>query len=143
VVNWFSKYCHFTSLGHPYTDKTIATAFFAEIVRLHDIPKSLVSNCDPVFTSAFWKELLTLSGAKLHMTTAFHPQADGQAEVANKVITMYLRWYWPRQWLPWAEYTYNIAFQTSLQDTIQDGVWQQPIHDPLLGRGHGQDNGGT
>ena len=66
-----------SSRGHPYTDKIVAKAFFAEIVRLHGIPESLASDCDPVFTSAFWKELLTLSGAKLQMTTAFHPQADG------------------------------------------------------------------
>jgi len=57
------------------------------------------------------------------MTTAFHPQSDGQAEATNKIITMYLRCFTgdrPRQWLrwlPWAEYTYNTAFQTSLRET--------------------------
>jgi hypothetical protein len=57
------------------------------------------------------------------MTSAFHPQADGQSEAANKVITMYLRCLTgdrPRQWLrwlPWAEYVYNTAFQASLRDT--------------------------
>ena len=123
VVDRFSKYCHFLPLGHPYTAESVAKMFFAEVVRLHGIPQSLVSDRDPVFTSAFWKELLTLSGAKLHMTTVFHPQADGQAEAANKVITMYLRCFTgdrPRQWLrwlPWAEYTYNTAYQTSLRDT--------------------------
>ncbi|KAF0933937.1 hypothetical protein E2562_020848 [Oryza meyeriana var. granulata] len=84
VVDRFSKYCHFILLGHPYTVETVAKAFFTEIVRLHGIPQSLVFDRDLVFTSAFWKELLTLFGAKLHMTTAFHPQADGQAEAANK-----------------------------------------------------------
>jgi hypothetical protein len=78
-------------LGHPYTTETVAKLFFAEIVWLHDIPQSLVSNCDPMFTSTFWKEILTLSSAKLHMTMALHPQAEGQVEAANKVITMYLR----------------------------------------------------
>ena len=62
-------------------------------------------------------------GAKLHMTSAFHPQSDGQSEAANRVIIMYLRCltgdrprHWLR-WLPWAEYVYNTAYQSSLRDT--------------------------
>jgi transposase InsO family protein len=82
----------------------VAQAFFREIVRLHGIPQSIVSDRDPVFTSTFWKELMRLFGINLQMTTAFHPQSDGQAEAANKVITMYLRCLTgdrPRQWLRW------------------------------------------
>lgn len=66
---------------------------------------------------------MRLSGIKLHMTTAFHPQSDGQSEAANKVIVMYLRCLTgdrPRQWLrwlPWAEFIYNTAFQTALKST--------------------------
>ena len=83
----------------------------------------MVSDRDPIFTSTFWRELMRLMGAKLHMTTAFHPQSDGQTEAANRVITMYLRCFTgdrPRQWLrwlPWAEFVYNTAYQTSLRDT--------------------------
>jgi hypothetical protein len=82
-----------------------------------------VSDRDPVFTSSFWKELLRLMGTKLHMTTAFHPQSDVQSEAANTVIIMYLRCMTgdrPRQWLrwlPWAEYIFNTAYQSSLKDT--------------------------
>ena len=90
VVDRFSKYSHFTPLAHPYTAETVAQAFFSDIVRLHGIPQSMVSDPDPVFTSKFWSELMRLSGAKLHMSSAFHPQSDGQTEAANKVITMYL-----------------------------------------------------
>ena len=101
----------------------MAQAFFSDIVRLHGIPQSIVSDRDPVFTSIFWKELLRLAGVKLHMTTAFHPQSDGQTEAANKVIIMYLRCLTgdrPRQWLrwlPWAEYIYNTAFQSAIKTT--------------------------
>ena len=123
VVDRFSKYCHFIPLAHPYSAESVAQAFFADIVRLHGMPQSLVSDRDPIFTSTFWRELMRLMGAKLHMTTAFHPQSDGQTEAANRVITMYLRCFIgdrPRQWLrwlPWAEFVYNTAYQTSLRDT--------------------------
>jgi hypothetical protein len=76
-----------------------------------------------VFTSAFWQELMRLTGTKLYMSSAFHLQTDGQTEAANRVIIMYLRCFTgdhPRQWLrwlPWAEYTYNTAYQSSLHDT--------------------------
>jgi hypothetical protein len=66
---------------------------------------------------------MRLMGTKLHMTSAFHPQSDGQTEAANRVITMYLRCFtgdrphqWLR-WLPWAEYTNNTAYQSSLRET--------------------------
>jgi hypothetical protein len=51
----------------------------------------MVSDRDPVFTLMFWRELMRLMGTKLHLTTAFHPQSDGQSEVANRVIIMYLQ----------------------------------------------------
>jgi hypothetical protein len=123
VVDHFSKYCHFIPLGHPYMVESVAQAFFAEIVRLHGVPQSMVSDRDPIFTSVFWQELMRLIGAKIHMTSTFHPQSDGQTEVANKVITMYMRCFTgdrPRQclrWFPWAEYIYNTAYQSALRDT--------------------------
>lgn len=107
---------------HPYTAESVARVFFAEIVRLHGIPSSIVSDRDPVFTSAFWRALFAASGSKLLMSSAFHPQTDGQTEVVNKAIGMYLRCMTgdrPRQWvrwLPWAEYVYNTAFHAALKD---------------------------
>ena len=123
VVDRFSKYAHFIPLGHPYTAESVARVFFAEVVRLHGIPASIVSDRDPVFTSAFWKALFAASGSKLLMSSAFHPQTDGQTEAVNKAIGMYLRCMTgdrPRQWLrwlPWAEYIYNTVYHTAHKDT--------------------------
>lgn len=121
VVDRFSKYAHFVPFSHPYTASSVAKAFFENIVRHHGIPCSIVSDRDPIFTSTFWTELFPRAGVKLQMGSAFHPQSDGQSEVTNRIIVMYLRCLAgdrPRtwlQWLPWVEYCYNISFQTALQ----------------------------
>ncbi|KAF0935051.1 hypothetical protein E2562_029639 [Oryza meyeriana var. granulata] len=73
VVDRFSKYCHFIPLAHPYTAESVAHAFFADIVRLHGVPQSIVSDRDPVFTSAFWQELMRLTGTKLYMSCQLRP----------------------------------------------------------------------
>lgn len=123
VVDRFSKYGHFIPLSHPYSASSVARAFFDHIVKLHGMPCSIVSDRDPVFTSNFWTELFHLSGTKLRLSSAFHPQTDGQSEVTNKIIVMYLRCLAgdrPRswlQWLHWAEYCYNTSYQSSLQVT--------------------------
>ena len=57
VMDRLSKYAHFIALGHPYSATSVARAFFDQVVRLHGIPCSIVSDRDPVFTSAFWTEL--------------------------------------------------------------------------------------
>jgi hypothetical protein len=46
VVDWFSKYCHFIPLAHPYTATSVVQAFFTDIVRLHGVPQSIVSDRD-------------------------------------------------------------------------------------------------
>jgi hypothetical protein len=73
VVDRFSKYAHFVPLGHPYTATTAARAFFDNIVHLHGMPTSVVSDRDQVFTGHFWKELFKLSGVQLQFSSAFHP----------------------------------------------------------------------
>jgi hypothetical protein len=118
VVDRFSKFAHFIPMGHPYSATSVARAFFAEIVCLHGLPNSIVSDRDPTCTSNFGVNCS--STVSLHMSTTFHPQSDGQSEAVNKVIAMYLRCLSgdrPRnwvQWLPWAEFCYN-SFQSSLR----------------------------
>lgn len=123
VVDRFSEYAHFVALSHPYTAVSVARVFFGNIVRLHGLPCSIVSDRDPVFTSAFWRELFSLTGVQLSLSTAFHPQTDGQSEVTNRILGVYLRCLagdrpksWLR-WLPWAEYCFNTSYQSALQTT--------------------------
>jgi hypothetical protein len=110
VVDKFSKYAHFIPLGHPYTTSSVARAFFTDIIRLYGFPSSIVSDRDPLFTSHVWRYLFKNASVKLYMSTAFHPQTNGQSEAVNKIIAMYLRCITddrPRaslDWLPWVEY---------------------------------------
>lgn len=60
----FSKYAHFIPLSHPYTAASVARVFFDDVVRLHGLPSSIVSDHDPVFTSSFWKELCRFIGCQ-------------------------------------------------------------------------------
>jgi transposase InsO family protein len=132
AVDRFSKYAHFIALSHPYTASSIARAFFMDIVRLHGFLESIVSDRDPVFTSNIWRELFKLAGVTLRLSTAFHPQMDGQSEAVNKSIAMYLRCITgdrPRswlEWLPWAEYCYNTAFHSTLHTTPFQVVYGRP-----------------
>jgi hypothetical protein len=91
VVDRFSKNAHFIALGHPYTASSVARAFFDGIVRLHGLPPSIVSIRDPVFTGHVWRDLFKMERVTLKMNIAFHPQTDGQSEVVNKIIAMYIR----------------------------------------------------
>jgi transposase InsO family protein len=90
------------------------------IVKLHGLPKSIVSDRDKVFTSAFWQHLFKLHGTTLAMSSAYHPQSDGQTEVLNKGLELFLRCFTfdnPKSWfkaLSWAEYWYNTTLQTSI-----------------------------
>jgi hypothetical protein len=101
VVDRFAKYSHFHPLGHAYTTTLVVRLFFDNIIKLHGIPSSIVSDHDPTFTDRFWRELFDMAGVKLQLSSAFHPLSDGQSEVTKKIITMYLRCLTgdrPREW---------------------------------------------
>lgn len=91
VVDRLTKYAHFVALKHPFTAIIVAKAFVANIVRLHGIPTSIVSDRDKVFISSFWQALFQLQGTKLCMSSSYHPQSDGQTEVVNRTLEQYLR----------------------------------------------------
>ena len=78
IVDRLTKSAHFLPVNvEDYLEK-LARLYVDEIVRLHGVPVSIVSDQDPRFTSRFWPSLQTALGTRLHFSTAFHPQTNGQ-----------------------------------------------------------------
>ncbi|VFQ84128.1 unnamed protein product [Cuscuta campestris] len=131
VVDRLSKYSHFGALPAVFDAPKAATLFVDLIVWLHGLPKSIISDRDPVFMSNFWTSLFTLSGTTLKRSTAYQPQTDGQTEVRNRGLEQYLRAFCharPAKWsslLPWAE--------LALNSTYHEGIKMSPFK-ALYGR---------
>lgn len=80
VVNRLTKYGHFFNLKHPFSAKEVAILFLDNVHKLHGMPKVIVSYCDKIFTSLLWKEIMRLSGAELHSSSAYHLETDEQTK---------------------------------------------------------------
>ncbi|KAF1319498.1 Pol protein, partial [Globisporangium splendens] len=122
IVDRFSKMVHLSAVPASVTAKQTAQIFLDSVFRLHGMPTEIVSDRDPRFTAAFWQELFRLLGTQLKMSTADHPQTDGQTERVNRTLEDILRSYahsfthW-NECLPLAEFAINNSVHVSIGHT--------------------------
>lgn len=134
VVDKFSKYAHFIALAHPFTAMKVALLYMDNIYKLHGLPQAIISDRDRIFTSTLWQELFRLSGTTLKLSSAYHPQTDGQTERVNQCLETYLRCFvhscpvkW-KEWLALAEFWYNTSYHSSLNRTPFEVLYgQEPL----------------
>lgn len=120
VIDRFTKYGHFIPLSHPFSAAVVAKAFMDNILKLHGLPRTIVSDRDRIFTGVFWRELMNQLGTKLVYSSAYHPQTDGQTERVNQCLEAFLLsmcFLTPKKWATWlslAEIWYNTIFHSSI-----------------------------
>jgi hypothetical protein len=78
VVDKFSKYNHFLALLHPFTATSVAHIFLDQVYRLYGMPTAIISDREKIFTGSFWQELFKLTKVYVQMSSAYHPQTDGE-----------------------------------------------------------------
>ena len=139
VVDRLSKYAHFIPCSSTVTAEGVAQLFINHVWKLHGLPKSIITDRDPKFVSAFWRSLMQQLGIDHNMTTANHPEADGQTERTNRTLVQYLRLYTQQNasnWLDFlacAEWVYNTTVHSSTRCSPASLVYTEtPLADPPL-----------
>jgi transposase InsO family protein len=123
VVDRLTKMAHFIPTTTSADASDVADLFAQQIFRLHGLPDDIVSDRDKIFTSKFWRHFLATFNIRSNLSTAFHPQTDGQTERVNQVLEQYLRAYCNYQQDDWhkllhlAEFAYNSAIHSSTGKT--------------------------
>ncbi|KAJ9512244.1 hypothetical protein QJQ45_012797 [Haematococcus lacustris] len=110
VVDKLSKMLHLIPTTATVTAPDIAKLFFDHVFKHHGLPEAIISDRDPKFTSDFWTSLFHLTGTRLLMSSAYHPQTDGQSERANRTVEDMLRPYLNHYKTDWDEHLAAVEF---------------------------------
>ena len=137
IVDRLTKSAHFLPIKWGITMDKLAKLYVNEVVRLHGVPISIVSDRDPRFTSRFWQSLQEALGTKLHFSTAFHPQTDGQSERTIQTLEDMLRacvlefqgaW---DNYLALIEFAYNNQYQSSVGMAPYEALYGRKCRCPI------------
>ncbi|GAU42762.1 hypothetical protein TSUD_239250 [Trifolium subterraneum] len=137
VVDRLTKSAHFIAIKIGTLVPKLAEIYVEQIIRLHGIPSSIVSDRDPKFTSRFWESLQEALGTKLRLSSAYHPQTDGQSERTIQSLEDLLRACVLEQgesWdscLPLIEFTYNNSFHSSIGMAPFEALYGRRCRTPL------------
>jgi hypothetical protein len=136
-VDRLTKTAHFIPVHTTYSAERYAKIYVDLIVRLHGIPKTILSDRGTQFVARFWAHVHESLGTKLIHSSNFHPQTDGQTERVNKIVKDMLRGcviHFDMTWdkcLALAEYAYNNSYQASLKMDPFDALYGRRCHTPL------------
>jgi hypothetical protein len=137
IVDRLTKAAHFIPIKVKNSLDKLTELYLQEIVRLHGVPESIVSDKDPRFTSRFWMSLQKAMGTKLRFSTAYHPQTDGQSKRTIQTLEDMLRacvldfcgsW---ACYLPLIELAYNNSYQASIGMVPYEALYGQKCRSPL------------
>ncbi|KAK8512376.1 hypothetical protein V6N12_037376 [Hibiscus sabdariffa] len=144
IVDRFTKSAHFIPVRVNMSSDILAELYIREVIRLHEVPVSIICDRDTKFTSRFWKSLQKSLGTRLNLSTAFHPQTDGQSERMIQILEDMLRACvidfgknWERS-IPLVEFAYNNSYQSSIQMAPFEAVYGRRCRTPLCWSGLGE-----
>ncbi|KAL1193316.1 hypothetical protein V5N11_012555 [Cardamine amara subsp. amara] len=137
IVDRLTKCVRFLAIKKTDGSAVLARKYVQEIVRLYGVPVSIVSDRDPKFTSEFWNAFQKEMGTRVHMSTAYHPQTDGQSERTIQTLEDLLRMCvldWGGHWvdhLSLVEFAYNNSYQASIGMAPYEALYGRPCRTPL------------
>jgi hypothetical protein len=137
IIDRLTKVAHFIPVHTTYSAKKYAEVYLDQIVRLHGVPKTIISDRGAPFVARFWEQLQSALGTKLIRSSAHHPQTDGQTERVNQILEDMLRAciiHYGTSWdkyLALAEFSYNNSYQSSLQMSPFEALYGRICRTPL------------
>ena len=137
IVDRLTKSAHFLQVQLEYSMDRLAELYVNEIVQLHWIPLSIVSDLDPRFMSRFWKELRSAVGTQLNFSTDFHPQTDDQSERVIQVLEDMLRGFvldFPESWdkyISLMEFSDNNSYQSCIFMAPYEALYGRKCRTPI------------
>jgi hypothetical protein len=137
VVEKLTKAAHFVPVKTTHTMNNIAEIFMKEIARLHEIPRTIISDRVTKFTSNLWRGLFKGFGTNLNFRTSYHPQTDGKTERVNQIIEDMLRMYVMdkpskrEDYLHLVAFAYNNGYQDSLRVSPFEALYGRKCDTPI------------
>ncbi|GJZ08073.1 putative reverse transcriptase domain-containing protein [Tanacetum coccineum] len=138
IVDRLTKYAHFLPMREDYKMERLARLYLNEIVARHGVPISIISDRDSRFTSRFWQSMQEALGTHLDMSTAYHPQTDGQSERTIQTLEDMLRACvldFGGSWdvhLPLVEFSYNNSYHSSVRCAPFEALYGRKCRSPIM-----------
>ncbi|GJW13873.1 reverse transcriptase domain-containing protein [Tanacetum coccineum] len=138
IVDRLTKSAHFLAIREDYSTEKLAKIYVDEIVERHEVPVSIILDRDGRFTSRCWQTVQKALGTRLDMSTAYHPQTDGQSERTIQTLEDMLRACvidFGGSWdvhLPLAEFSYNNSYHSSIRCAPFEALYGRKCRSPVL-----------